>query len=114
MAAPAPVQHLRRPDSAHPHRPPVTGSASVVATRTGRAQSFILAAFAVLIAAGCVFRFWKLGGTGFWYDELWYVVGASDRSFAEMWREWVIGDPHPPGYFLFCFVWFKIFPNTEF
>ena len=74
----------------------------------------MVAAFAVLIACGCVLRFWKLAGVGFWYDELWTVVGASNRPFMEMYREWILGDSHPPGYFLFYFLWFKVVPNTEF
>ena len=32
----------------------------------------------------------------------------------EMYREWILGDAHPPGFFLFYFAWFKIAPNTEF
>ena len=51
---------------------------------------------------------------GLWYDELWTVVGASNRPFMEMYREWILGDAHPPGFFLFYFAWFKLVPNTEF
>jgi hypothetical protein len=79
-----------------------------------RAQSALLAAFGLLIASGCVLRFWKLSGVGLWYDELWTVVGASDRPFMEMYREWILGDSHPPGYFLFYFAWLKLVPGTEF
>lgn len=66
-----------------------------------------------LLAFGCLLRFWKLGEDGLWYDELWTVVGASDRSFMDMYRGWMLGDAHPPGYFLFYFVWFELFPNDE-
>ena len=70
--------------------------------------------FGLVIAFGCVLRFWKLTGVGFWYDELWTVVGASDRPFWEMYREWILGDPHPPGFYVLNFLWFKIVPTTEF
>ena len=70
--------------------------------------------FAGLIVFGCFLRFRKLTGVGLWYDELWTVVGASNRPFMEMYREWILGDAHPPGFFLFYFGWFKLFPNTEF
>ena len=74
----------------------------------------LLWGFGLVIAFGCVLRFWKLTGVGFWYDELWTVVGASDRPFLEMYREWILGDPHPPGFYLLNFLWFKIVPATEF
>jgi uncharacterized membrane protein len=74
----------------------------------------LLAAFSALIVFGCVLRFLKLTGVGLWYDELWTVVGASHRPFIEMYREWILGDAHPPGYFLFYFVWLKFVPATEF
>jgi uncharacterized membrane protein len=74
----------------------------------------LLAAFAGLIVFGCLLRFLKLTGVGLWYDELWTVVGASHRPFMEMYREWILGDAHPPGYFLFYFVWLKFVPPTEF
>ena len=77
-------------------------------------ETMMIAAFGALIGFGCVLRFWKLGEAGLWYDELWTVVGASDRPFREMYRDWIVGDPHPPGYFLFYFAWFKVFPNDEF
>ena len=32
----------------------------------------------------------------------------------EMYREWILGDAHPPGYFLFYFAWLKLVPATEF
>src|SRR5690349_19379807 len=28
-------------------------------------------------------------------------------------RDWIRGDAHPPGYFLFYFAWFELFPNDE-
>jgi mannosyltransferase len=71
-------------------------------------------AFGVLIAFGCVLRFLRLSDVGLWYDELWTVVGASNRPFFEMYREWILGDSHPPGLFLFYFAWFKLVPATEF
>src|SRR3954454_21979934 len=74
----------------------------------------LLAAFGGLIVFGCLLRFLKLTGVGLWYDELWTVVGASHRPFMEMYREWILGDAHPPGYFLFYFVWLKFVPATEF
>ena len=77
-------------------------------------RALALAAFGALMTFGCVLRFWKLTDVGLWYDELWTVVGASDRPFMEMYREWILGDAHPPGFFLFYFAWFKIAPNTEF
>ena len=79
-----------------------------------RFRALTLTAFGALIAFGCFLRFWKLTDVGLWYDELWTVVGASDRPFMEMYREWILGDSHPPGFFLFYFAWFKIVPNTEF
>ena len=69
--------------------------------------------FAALILVGVALRFWKLAAVGLWYDELWTVVGASDRSFSEMYREWMLGDPHPPGFFIANFLWFKVAPNDE-
>lgn len=77
-------------------------------------QAIAVAAFGALIAFGCVLRFWKLTDVGLWYDELWTVVGASNRPFMEMYREWILGDSHPPSYFLFYFAWLKIVPATEF
>jgi mannosyltransferase len=74
----------------------------------------LLAGFGGLIVFGCLLRFLKLSDVGLWYDELWTVVGASHRPFMEMYREWILGDAHPPGYFLFYFVWLKIVPPTEF
>src|SRR5579884_4141112 len=83
--------------------------------RTERAvRTAVPIALGLLIAFGCVLRFWKLAGVGLWYDELWTVVGASNRPFGEMYREWMLGDSHPPGFFLFYFAWFKIVPPTEF
>ncbi len=77
-------------------------------------RTAVVVAFGVLIAFGCALRFWKLGGVGLWYDELWTVVGASNRSFSDMYREWILGDSHPPGFFVFYFVWLKLVPPTEF
>ena len=77
-------------------------------------RTLLLLAFGALIAFGAVLRFLKLTGVGLWYDELWTVVGASNRPFMEMYREWILGDAHPPGYFLFYFAWLKLVPNTEF
>src|SRR5258708_11165604 len=77
-------------------------------------RTIALSAFGALIAFGCVLRFWRLSATGLWYDELWTVVGASHRPFMEMYREWILGDAHPPTYFLLYFAWFKIVPDTEF
>src|SRR3954447_25986679 len=74
----------------------------------------LVVAFGALIVFGCVLRFLKLTGVGLWYDELWTVVGASHRPFMEMYREWILGDAHPPGYFLFYFVWLKVVPPGEF
>jgi len=74
----------------------------------------VLIAFGSLIAFGCILRFWKLSDVGLWYDELWTVVGASHRPFGEMYREWILGDSHPPGFFIFYFAWFKLVPPTEF
>jgi mannosyltransferase len=70
--------------------------------------------FSALILFGCGLRFWKIRDVGLWYDELWTVVGASNRPFTEMYREWILGDSHPPGYFLFYFAWLKVVPPTEF
>ena len=85
------------------------------ASRTDRAfRRAVPIAFGSVIAFGCVLRFWKLSDVGLWYDELWTVVGASNRPFAQMYREWILGDSHPPGFFLFYFGWFKVFPPTEF
>ena len=81
---------------------------------TSAFRALMLTAFGALIGFGCFLRFWKLTDVGLWYDELWTVVGASDRPFMEMYREWILGDSHPPGFFLFYFAWFKIVPNTEF
>lgn len=77
-------------------------------------RACVLIAFGSLIAFGCVLRFWKLSDVGLWYDELWTVVGASNRPFIEMYREWMLGDSHPPGFFLFYFAWLKLVPATEF
>ena len=77
------------------------------------ARRVVLAAFGVVLLAACATRFGRLGAVGLWYDELWSVVGASERPLLEVYREWMLGDPHPPGYFLFYFVWFKVFPNDE-
>ena len=77
-------------------------------------RALLLWAFGALIAFGCVLRFLKLTGVGLWYDELWTVVGASNRPFMEMYREWILGDAHPPGYFLLYFAWLKLVPATEF
>ena len=79
----------------------------------GPRQTALLASFGALIAFGCLLRFWKLGEDGFWYDELWTVVGASGRPFTEMMSEWALGDPHPPGYYLLYFAWLKLVPNDE-
>ena len=83
-------------------------------TAASAVRAFILIAFGSLIAFGCVLRFWKLSDVGLWYDELWTVVGASNGPFGEMYREWILGDAHPPGFFLFYFAWFKVVPATEF
>jgi 4-amino-4-deoxy-L-arabinose transferase-like glycosyltransferase len=77
------------------------------------ARRLVLAAFGVVLLFACATRFWRLDEVGLWYDELWSVVGASDRPLSEVYREWMMGDPHPPGYFLFFFAWFKVFPNDE-
>jgi len=92
-----------------------SAASALPSTRPSRAPSdkLLLAGFGALIAVGCFLRFWKLGDDGLWYDELWTVVGASDRPFMEMVREWALGDPHPPGYFLFYFAWLRLFPNDE-
>ena len=80
---------------------------------TSASHALTVAAFGGLITFGCVLRFWKLSDVGLWYDELWTVVGAG-RPFMEMYREWMLGDSHPPGYFLFYFAWLRIVPDTEF
>src|SRR5581483_7406221 len=90
-------------------------SLSMTTDRNARAfRTIAVIVFGLLIAFGCVLRFWKLSNVGLWYDELWTVVGASNRPFGEMYREWILGDSHPPGFFLFYFAWLKLVPATEF
>lgn len=69
--------------------------------------------FLPFIAFGCALRFGKLSGVGLWYDELWTVVGASQPDLGVIYREWLLGDPHPPGFTLFYFAYFTFFPNDE-
>lgn len=69
--------------------------------------------FLPFIVFGCALRFGKLSGVGLWYDELWTVVGASQHDLGVIYREWLLGDPHPPGFTLFYFAYFKLFPNDE-
>jgi len=78
-----------------------------------RVERLAIVGFAALIGFGCLLRFWKLADDGLWYDEMWTVVAASDRPFMEMYRGWILGDPHPPGYFLFYFAWLAVFPADE-
>ncbi len=80
---------------------------------TGTRDALILGSVGALIVLGCALRFWRLADLGFWYDELWAVVGATDRPLREIYREWMLGDSHPPGFFLANFLWFKIAPATE-
>ena len=77
-------------------------------------RSLLLPGFWGAIVAGCLLRFWKLTRVSLWYDELWTVVGSSDRPFVEMYREWILGDDHPPAFFVANFLWFKLVPPTEF
>src|SRR5215471_20705834 len=88
--------------------------ADITSRRARTARTLTLVAFGSVIAFGCVLRFWKLADVGLWYDELWTVVGASNRPFGELYREWMLGDSHPPGFFLFYFAWLKAVPATEF
>ncbi|MEQ1855279.1 MAG: glycosyltransferase family 39 protein [Longimicrobiales bacterium] len=76
-------------------------------------EAALITAFGVLIAIGILLRFWRLGEDGLWYDELWTVVGAG-QPFPEMVREWILADPHPPGYFLFYFAWLRLTPDNDF
>jgi mannosyltransferase len=89
-------------------------SSSATGSANAKLRVLILGGFGLVITLGCVLRFWKLTDVGLWYDELWAVVGASDRPFMEVYREWILADSHPPGFFLFNFLWFKIVPTTEF
>lgn len=86
----------------------------MLARRLAPPERILLGAFGAVIAFGCALRFWRLPELGFWYDELWAVVGANDRPLLEIYREWVLGDSHPPGFFLANFFWFKLAPATEF
>lgn len=82
--------------------------------RGGATETLILGSFGALIVFGCVLRFWRLAELGFWYDELWAVVGATGRPLSSVYREWMLGDSHPPGFFLANFLWFHVAPATEF
>lgn len=74
-----------------------------------------LAVLTGLIVAMALFeRFYLLGSRGFWYDELFTVLSASEHSLTDFYQNWAIADMHPPLHSIGLFYWFKVFPNTEF
>lgn len=76
-----------------------------------RTRMLVLAA---TLSLGVVARIWELGKRGFWYDELYCVVGAAtSASIAELKQLWMDVDGHPPGFMLALYAWFKLVPATE-
>ncbi len=76
----------------------------------GASTSVLIASLAVGTWARCS----ELGKRGFWWDELYCVVGAAtSQSLGQLKQEWMDVDGHPPGYMLLLYTWFKLVPTTE-
>jgi len=68
-----------------------------------------------LVCVGVALRWIDLDLRGLWWDELYSVVSAStSATLDELWANWLADDSHPPGMLPFLWVWFQVFPATEF
>src|SRR5690348_9225277 len=75
------------------------------------ARHFWLIAAGILIL-GLIFRLPGLGDRSLWIDEL-YSQWFSSRSFAELWRDVPLYEPHPPVYYSLLKLWSSLFGNSE-
>lgn len=69
---------------------------------------------ATILILAAFLRFYNLGGTSLWTDELetWRI--ASFPDFSEMMNQGIIPDVHPPGYQMLIFLIVKYIGNSEF
>jgi hypothetical protein len=92
-------------------------SASVTTEETGpKAETFAARFFwaiaALILLLGLLFRLPGLGDRSLWIDEL-YSQWFSSRSFAELWRDVPLFEPHPPVYYSLLKLWSSVFGNSE-
>jgi len=71
------------------------------------------AILSLLMVLAFVFRFKGLTLQGLWYDELYSVVLSSKHPLWKIIAE-CASDVHPPFFQICIYLWFKIFPATEF
>ncbi len=82
-------------------------------TSSRYSPAFRAHAFAV-VALTAFAAFSELGRRSLWYDELYSVVSAAtSTSLRELLVNWGVADPHPPGYAILLFSWFRVAPATE-
>lgn len=76
------------------------------------AQSMLAAFFAAVTAAGVAFPFLGLTDASLWGDELWTLY-LSDPALApaELLRERIVRDVHPPLYYLMQNLWLRLFDD---
>jgi hypothetical protein len=85
-------------------------------TATDKADALVARTFwvivALILAIGLIFRLPGLGTRSLWIDEL-YSAWFSSRSFAELWRDVPLYEPHPPFYYTLLKLWRSVFGNSE-
>jgi len=67
----------------------------------------------VICIVAFIFRFYNLTLQGLWYDELYSVVLSAKHSLWKIVFE-CASDVHPPFFQICLYLWFKVFPSTEF
>lgn len=67
---------------------------------------------ASILVLGLVFRLPGLSDRSLWIDEL-YSQWFSTRSFAELWRDVPLYEPHPPVYYSLLKLWSSVFGSSE-
>jgi mannosyltransferase len=81
-----------------------------------RAETLVARYFWLIVAGilvlGLIFRLPGLGDRSLWIDEL-YSQWFSSRSFAELWRDVPLYEPHPPVYYSLLKLWSSVFGTSE-
>lgn len=83
---------------------------SVSVTPGGTARVGIIALCAVALA----YQLATVGRQGLWLDELFVAVATDPRQdLATLFRDYLITEPHPPGYYLLMYAWRQVTPQSD-
>lgn len=73
---------------------------------------FILLAVALILLFGLFVRLWHIDRESFWADEGWSMVLSKGPTLSDV-AVTMVGDQHPPLYFMLLRLWMNLFDNSE-